>query len=145
MQNNQILNHSSESFLGLMLQLYGFNFIKKNLFVCCCQFFYLCFISLNIQIYLFQCFNFVNFSNFYQSPDHFTIAPSLAVPIACQRAGIDISEIDYFELNEAFSVVAEANCQVCNFSFIPTQKKHQILIIINMVVINSLKFIYLHF
>lgn len=36
----------------------------------------------------------------------------MAIPLACQRAGINISEIDFFEINEAFSVVAEANCRI---------------------------------
>lgn len=48
------------------------------------------------------------------TPDHFTIAPSLAIPLACKRAGVDIKNIDFFEINEAFSVVAEANCQILN-------------------------------
>jgi len=45
-------------------------------------------------------------------PDEFTIAPSLAIPIALKRAGLTINDIDYFEINEAFSVVVEANCKI---------------------------------
>jgi len=45
-------------------------------------------------------------------PDEFTIAPSLAVPIALKRAGLTTNDIDYFEINEAFSVVVEANCKI---------------------------------
>ena len=46
-------------------------------------------------------------------PVDFTIAPSLAVPIALKRAGLGIKEIALFEFNEAFSVVARVNEQVC--------------------------------
>jgi len=45
-------------------------------------------------------------------PDHFTIAPALAIPKACANAGISIQDIDFFEINEAFAVVAEANCRL---------------------------------
>jgi len=45
-------------------------------------------------------------------PDEFTIAPSLAIPAALKRAGLGIDAIDYFEINEAFSVVAEVNCKL---------------------------------
>ncbi len=43
------------------------------------------------------------------APEWFTIAPSEAVPLAIQRAGISQSQVDLYELNEAFSVVALAN------------------------------------
>ena len=45
------------------------------------------------------------------APEWFTIAPSEAVPLAIQRAGISQSQVDLYELNEAFSVVALANNQ----------------------------------
>lgn len=44
-----------------------------------------------------------------QAPEWFTTAPSKAIPIALDRAGLTISDIDYFEINEAFSVVSIAN------------------------------------
>lgn len=47
-------------------------------------------------------------------PSRFTIAPSLAVPKALKMASLSISQVDYFELNEAFSVVALANSQILN-------------------------------
>jgi len=47
-------------------------------------------------------------------PDDFTIAPSLAIPLALKRAGLTIDDIHYFEINEAFSVVAEVNCKILN-------------------------------
>ena len=42
----------------------------------------------------------------------FTIAPSDAVPIALKHAGLNLSDVDYHEINEAFSVVALANMKV---------------------------------
>ena len=42
----------------------------------------------------------------------FTTAPAKAVPIALNKAGLDISDVDYFELNEAFSVVGLANMKI---------------------------------
>ena len=43
------------------------------------------------------------------APEHFTIAPSKAIPLAAKKAGITLDQIDLFEINEAFSVVALAN------------------------------------
>ena len=51
------------------------------------------------------------FADAAQEPDWFTTAPAAAVPLAVQKAGLDLTEIDFFELNEAFSVVGIANCQ----------------------------------
>ena len=45
-------------------------------------------------------------------PKWFTTAPSKALPIAINKADITIDEIDYFELNEAFSVVGLANIKI---------------------------------
>lgn len=47
-------------------------------------------------------------------PEWFTIAPSKAVPKALNKANISISEVDFFELNEAFSVVGLANTKLLN-------------------------------
>ncbi|EHA8590201.1 acetyl-CoA acetyltransferase, cytosolic 1 [Cocos nucifera] len=44
-----------------------------------------------------------------QAPELFTTAPSLAIPKAISNAGLEASQIDYYEINEAFSVVALAN------------------------------------
>lgn len=46
-----------------------------------------------------------------QAPEWFTTTPSLAVPKAVSKAGLALSEIDFFELNEAFAVVGIANTQ----------------------------------
>jgi acetyl-CoA C-acetyltransferase len=47
-----------------------------------------------------------------QEPILFTVSPSLAVPKALKRAGISQDKVDYFEVNEAFSVVALANSKI---------------------------------
>jgi acetyl-CoA C-acetyltransferase len=44
-----------------------------------------------------------------QAPELFTTTPALAIPKAIKRAGLDASQVDYYEINEAFSVVALAN------------------------------------
>src|SRR5690348_16280976 len=44
-----------------------------------------------------------------QAPEWFTTSPALAVPLAVKKAGLSMTEIDYFELNEAFSVVGIVN------------------------------------
>lgn len=49
-----------------------------------------------------------------QAPEWFTTAPSMAVPKAVAKAGLQMSEIDFFELNEAFAVVGLANIQKMN-------------------------------
>jgi acetyl-CoA C-acetyltransferase len=46
-----------------------------------------------------------------QAPEWFTTTPSLAIPKAIQKAGLQITDVDYFELNEAFSVVGIVNTQ----------------------------------
>lgn len=45
-------------------------------------------------------------------PEHFTTAPSKAIPIALHRAGLNTGDIDFFEINEAFAVVSVANNQL---------------------------------
>jgi acetyl-CoA C-acetyltransferase len=42
-------------------------------------------------------------------PIDFTIAPSLAIPIALKRAGLEIKDISKWEINEAFAAVSLAN------------------------------------
>lgn len=49
------------------------------------------------------------FADAQQAPEWFTTSPAKAMPLAIERAGLKISDIDYFEINEAFSVVALAN------------------------------------
>lgn len=47
-----------------------------------------------------------------QEPEWFTTAPAVALPKALDKIGIKISNVDFFELNEAFSVVALANMKI---------------------------------
>lgn len=49
------------------------------------------------------------FGDAAQDPLWFTTAPSLAIPIAMKRAGVSKEEVDFYEINEAFSAVAIAN------------------------------------
>lgn len=44
-----------------------------------------------------------------QAPEWFTTAPSLAIPAALKKAGLEMNQIEYWEINEAFSVVAIEN------------------------------------
>lgn len=45
-------------------------------------------------------------------PEFFTTAPSLAIPKALAHAGLSASDVDFYEINEAFSVVALANIKL---------------------------------
>ncbi len=49
-----------------------------------------------------------------QAPEWFTTTPSLALPKAVDKAGLTMNDIDFVELNEAFSVVGIANIQKMN-------------------------------
>lgn len=51
----------------------------------------------------------VSYADAAQAPEWFTTAPSKAIPRALERAGKQISDIDYWELNQAFAVVGLAN------------------------------------
>ncbi|KAF8246943.1 thiolase [Wilcoxina mikolae CBS 423.85] len=46
------------------------------------------------------------------APINFTTAPALAIPKAIAHAGIDAANVDFYEINEAFSVVALANLKL---------------------------------
>lgn len=47
-----------------------------------------------------------------QEPKWFTTSPAKALPKALDKAGISISDVDYFEFNEAFAVVGLANSKI---------------------------------
>ena len=47
-----------------------------------------------------------------QAPEWFTTSPALALPIAAQRAGVNVKDLDAIELNEAFAVVGLANIKL---------------------------------
>jgi acetyl-CoA C-acetyltransferase len=56
----------------------------------------------------------VSYADAQQAPEWFTTAPSKAIPLALHRAGLQNSDIDFFEINEAFSVVSIVNNQLLN-------------------------------
>ena len=58
----------------------------------------------------------VSFADAAHEPQWFTTAPTLAAPLAIKRAGLEKSEIDYYEVNEAFSVVTMAFNKELNIS-----------------------------
>ena len=49
------------------------------------------------------------FADAQQEPEWFTTTPAKAIPLAVERAGLTMDQIEYFEINEAFSVVSIAN------------------------------------
>ncbi|MDB4256714.1 acetyl-CoA C-acyltransferase [Flavobacteriaceae bacterium] len=55
-----------------------------------------------------------SFADAAHEPEWFTTAPSKAIPKALNKANISIDDVDYFELNEAFSVVGLANIKILN-------------------------------
>ena len=50
------------------------------------------------------------------APNKFTTAPALAIPKALKHAGVEASVVDFYEINEAFSVVALANMKLLGLS-----------------------------
>ena len=54
----------------------------------------------------------ISYADAAHEPEYFTTAPSKALPIALKKAGLEISDIDFFEFNEAFSVVGLANNKI---------------------------------
>jgi acetyl-CoA C-acetyltransferase len=51
----------------------------------------------------------ISYADAEQSPEWFTTTPSIAVPKAVAKAGLQMSDISYWELNEAFAVVGIEN------------------------------------
>jgi acetyl-CoA C-acetyltransferase len=47
-----------------------------------------------------------------REPERFTVAPALAIPKAIKHAGLTDKDVDFYEINEAFSVVALANMKI---------------------------------
>lgn len=54
----------------------------------------------------------ISYADAAQEPENFTTAPAKALPIALKKAGLEVSDIDFFEFNEAFSVVGLANNKI---------------------------------
>jgi acetyl-CoA C-acetyltransferase len=51
----------------------------------------------------------LSYADAEQAPEWFTTTPSLAVPLAVEKAGLQMSDISFWELNEAFAVVGIEN------------------------------------
>jgi acetyl-CoA C-acetyltransferase len=56
----------------------------------------------------------LSYADAAQEPVEFTTTPSLAIPKALAKAALSIGDIDLFEINEAFAVVALANMKLLN-------------------------------
>ncbi|MEY8760821.1 acetyl-CoA C-acyltransferase [Chryseobacterium tongliaoense] len=54
----------------------------------------------------------VSYADAAQEPENFTTSPAKALPIALKKAGLALTDIDFFEFNEAFSVVGLANNKI---------------------------------
>ncbi|MDR2205736.1 MAG: acetyl-CoA C-acyltransferase [Flavobacteriaceae bacterium] len=54
----------------------------------------------------------ISYADAAHEPENFPTAPAKALPIALKKANLQISEIDFFEFNEAFSVVGLANNKI---------------------------------
>lgn len=54
----------------------------------------------------------ISYADAAHEPEWFTTAPSKALPIALKKANMELSDIDFFEFNEAFSVVGLANNKI---------------------------------
>lgn len=58
----------------------------------------------------------IGFADASQEPEWFTTTPSKAIPKALDKAGLKVEDVDFFEVNEAFSVVALANMKEMNIA-----------------------------
>lgn len=58
----------------------------------------------------------LSFADAAQAPEWFTTSPAKALPFAIAKAGIKQSDIDFYELNEAFSVVSLINMRLLNLA-----------------------------
>ena len=54
----------------------------------------------------------ISYADAAHEPEWFTTAPAKALPKALAKANISIGDVDYFELNEAFSIVGLANMKI---------------------------------
>jgi acetyl-CoA C-acetyltransferase len=54
----------------------------------------------------------IGFADAAQAPEWFTTTPAIAINKALKMAGVEIKDVDFFELNEAFSVVGLVNIEI---------------------------------
>ncbi|SDS18528.1 acetyl-CoA C-acetyltransferase [Polaribacter sp. KT25b] len=58
----------------------------------------------------------VSYADAAHEPNWFTTAPAQALPKALAKANMSLADVDYFELNEAFSIVGLANMKILNIT-----------------------------
>ena len=58
----------------------------------------------------------ISYADAQQAPEWFTTSPAKAIPLALSKAGLSLSQVDFFEINEAFSVVSLANNKLLNLN-----------------------------
>ena len=56
----------------------------------------------------------IGYADAEQAPEKFTTTPSIALPRAVAKAGLQMADLDFVELNEAFSVVGIVNTKLMN-------------------------------
>ncbi len=59
----------------------------------------------------------IGYADAAQAPEWFTTAPAKALPKALKKAGIGLEDVDYFEINEAFAVVAQAAIKTLDLDY----------------------------
>lgn len=57
----------------------------------------------------------ISYADAAQAPEWFATSPSVAIPIALKRANLSLSDIDFFEINEAYAAVILANQKILGF------------------------------
>ncbi|WP_284464799.1 acetyl-CoA C-acyltransferase [Chryseobacterium sp.] len=57
----------------------------------------------------------VTYADAAQSPEWFTTSPSIAIQKVLKQSGLSLSDIDYFEINEAYSSVILSNQQILGY------------------------------
>jgi len=57
----------------------------------------------------------ISYADAAQAPEWFTTSPAIAINKALEQAGLKISDIDYFEINEAYSSVILSNQQILGY------------------------------
>jgi acetyl-CoA C-acetyltransferase len=69
-----------------------------------------------IELNLYPIAKIISYADAAQEPEWFTTAPSQAIPKALSKGNIQKSDVDFFELNEAFSVVGLANIKLLDIN-----------------------------
>jgi acetyl-CoA C-acetyltransferase len=57
----------------------------------------------------------ISYADAAQEPEAYATAPSVAIPKALQRANLDVKDIDFIEINEAYAAVVLANQKILGF------------------------------